>query len=44
MQPEFIKKTAQTNTKCEGKTIDELRKINHYVAEWAKATEQDNKS
>ena len=44
MQPEFIKKTAQTNTKCEGKTIDELRKINHYVAEWAKVAEQDNKS
>lgn len=44
MQPEFIKKTAQANTECEGKTVEELRKINHYVAEWAKAAEQDNKS
>ena len=44
MQPEFIKKTAQANTKCEGKPVEEIRKINQYVDEWAKAAEQDNKS
>ena len=43
LQAEFIKKTAQSNTKCEGKTVDELRKINRYVSEWAKAAEQDKK-
>lgn len=44
MQSEYIKKTAITNTKCEGKTVEELRKINRYVAEWAKAAEQEPQS
>lgn len=43
LQSEFIKKTAQANTKCEGVTTEELRKINHYVAEWVKVAEQDKR-
>lgn len=43
MQEGFIAKTARANTKCEGKTIEELRKINRYVAEWLKVAEQDQK-
>lgn len=38
----WVKKTAQTNTKCNGDTVEELRKIKSYIESWVKAIENGN--
>ncbi len=39
----WVKKTAQTNTKCNGDTVEDLRKIKSYIESWVNAIENGNR-
>lgn len=42
-QASYIKKTAMSAAKCNGDTVEDLRKIKNYIENWVKAIENGNR-